>query len=626
MSEDLEKKIKVLERKLRLFEEAMHQTTVLRKKYDEARESLKSMNTLLEQKVVERTQKVEDEHKYLQAIINSVETPIMVIKEDYSVDLMNSVLYKKIDFSLVKDVNNPKCYEVSYRRSTPCHQDNHPCLLQKVLATKKHEKLIHKHFSEDGEKHYIERSASPLFDKENKCIGIIESANDVTEYLEVQDELREQKSVLDFQAHHDALTGLPNRLLFNDRLNQSIEKAKRNKERLAVFFIDLDRFKEINDSLGHKSGDIVLQEVSSRITSIIRKEDTVSRLGGDEFTILMTELHRAQDASLLAQKILDVLSEPIQIEENTLYVSSSIGISLYPQDDTDAQNLLKYADAAMYKAKAEGRNNFQFYSFEMTQMAFEHVAMESSLRQGVDNGEFVVYYQPQIDGESGQFLGMEALVRWNHPTLGMVYPLKFIPLAEEIGLIIALDRFVMKTAMKQIVEWYAKGLNPGVMALNLSMKQLHQKDFIDVIKNMLEETQCKPEWIELEVTENNIMTNQEDAIKLLHQLTDIGIKLAIDDFGTGYSSLSYLSRLPIDKLKIDKSFIQELPFHQEDVAITRAIIALAKSLNLRVIAEGVETKEQKDFLVANGCKSIQGYFYAKAISYDNLEKMLTAKS
>jgi len=221
---------------------------------------------------------------------------------------------------------------------------------------------------------------------------------------------------------------------------------------------------------------------------------------------------------------------------------------------------------------------------------------------------------------------MEALVRWNHPTLGMVYPLKFIPLAEEIGLIIALDRFVMKTAMKQIVEWYAKGLSPGVMALNLSMKQLHQKDFMDVVKNMLEETQCKPEWIELEVTESNIMTNPEDTIKLFHQLTDIGIKLAIDDFGTGYSSLSYLSRLPIDKLKIDKSFIQELPFHQEDVAITRAVIALSKSLNLRVIAEGVETKEQKDFLVANGCKSIQGYFYARAMSYDNLEKMLTATS
>ena len=435
-------------------------------------------------------------------------------------------------------------------------------------------------------------------------------------------ELTEQKDILDYQAHYDLLTGLSNRVLFNDRLEQAVEKAKRQDGRFALLFIDLDRFKQINDSLGHSVGDKVLQIIAKRLQSVVRKEDSISRLSGDEFTILIQDLKQVTDASFLAQKIISSLAEAINIENHTLYITSSIGISIFPNDGLDANNLLKYADAAMYKAKEEGRNNFQYYSSEMTEKAFERVVMEASIRKALDNNEFVVYYQPQVDGRTDKLVGMEALVRWLHPNVGLVFPDKFIPLAQETGLILAIDQWVMNSAMKQITKWYEMGLNPGILALNLSMRQLGQEGCVDKLGLMLKESGCRPEWLELEVTEGEIMKNPENAIDVLKKISNMGIELAVDDFGTGYSSLSYLKRLPIDKLKIDKSFVNGLPDDEEDVSIARAIIALAHSLKLSVIAEGVETKEQKEFLVENGCDFIQGYFYSKPIPSDEMEKML----
>ncbi|MDO8454734.1 MAG: GGDEF domain-containing phosphodiesterase, partial [Sulfurimonas sp.] len=355
---------------------------------------------------------------------------------------------------------------------------------------------------------------------------------------------------------------------------------------------------------------------------IVKKRDAISRMGCYEFSNIVEDLRNGQDASLLANKIVKLLAQPITIDEHVLYISSSIGISIYPDDGVSSGNLIKYADAAMYKAKDEGRNNFQYYSAEMTELAFERVMMDTSLRKALKNGDFVVYYQPQVNGESDEITGMEALVRWKHPTMGLVPPSKFIPLAEETGMIIPLDQYVMRTAMKQMVQWHNQGLKHGVVALNLAIKQLNQKDFIPMLKRMLEETKCKSEWIELEVTEGQIMTNPDEAIKILKQIHEMGIRLAVDDFGTGYSSLSYLKRLPIDKLKIDQSFIRDLPEDEEDAAIAKAIIALSKSLNLRVIAEGVETQEQKEFLVANGCNHIQGYFYAKPMSASEMGEVL----
>ncbi len=423
-------------------------------------------------------------------------------------------------------------------------------------------------------------------------------------------------------AHFDSLTGLPNRELFYDLLSQSIKKAKRHKNELALLFVDLDRFKQINDSLGHTLGDKVLQAVAARLNNCIRKEDSLARLGGDEFIILMDDLKKGENASLLAQKIIDSLAEPIYIDEHTFYVTASIGISLYPQDDKDLHTLLRYADTAMYKAKKEGKNNFQFYASEMTDLAVENVVMQANMHTALENGEFVVYYQPQINAETLQHIGMEALVRWEHPSMGLITPSMFLSLAEETGFIVSLDQWVMKRAMNQMLQWKKKGLNPGILALNLSVKQLHQKDFISLFKSMLIETGCNAECLELEVTESQIMNHPEDAITVLNKLRNMGIELAIDDFGTGYSSLSYLKRLPIAKLKIDKTFICGLPDDEEDVGIAKAVIALAKSLKLSVIAEGVETQEQRDFLVKHGCENIQGYYYSKPLLAHEMEKML----
>ena len=433
-------------------------------------------------------------------------------------------------------------------------------------------------------------------------------------------EIKKQKDVLYDQAHHDALTGLPNRVLFNDRLEHGIEQAKRHKTEIALFFIDLDHFKQINDSLGHPIGDRVLIAVTERLKAKIRKEDTLARLGGDEFTIIIEDITKVEDISLLAQKILNVLIQPIHVEGHTLYISCSIGISLYPRDDTNADNLIKYADTAMYRAKEEGRNNFQFYAAEMTALALERVVMETNLRQALKKEEFFIYYQSQIDAHSEKLTGVEALIRWQHPVKGLILPEKFIPLAEETGLIIEIDQWVMKTAMKQMTKWYQEGLEPGVLALNLSMRQLRHVDLIQTLQENMSATNFKPEWLEFEVTEGQVMKKPEESIIKLQQISDMGIKVVIDDFGTGYSSLAYLKRLPVDKLKIDQSFVKGVPDDKEDAAIIKAIIALAKSLSLELIAEGVETEAQKEFLVECGCDHLQGYYYCKPMPADDIEK------
>ncbi len=467
-----------------------------------------------------------------------------------------------------------------------------------------------------------ELSLSVLKDEHGVLKGVISYLKDITRRKKAEDALENQKNVLDYQAHHDSLTGLPNRIFFNKKLKEGIDKAKINENKLALFFIDLDYFKEINDSLGHDVGDEVLKIVTDRLKDSLRKEDIAARLGGDEFTVIMQDLENGEDASLLAAKIIKSLSTPMEIDGNKLQISSSIGISIYPDDSDSEKNLLKYADIAMYRAKDEGRSNFQFYNTEMIELVLERIKMESNLRNALKNEDFVVYYQAQVDGRSSQLIGMEALVRCTHSKMGIVPPSMFIPLAESTGMIIELDRFVMKTAMTQWSKWYSEGFTPGVLAMNLSVKQLQEKDFIAVFKDMIVETNCKPEWLELEVTEGQIISDPKEAVKILNQISDMGVELAVDDFGTGYSSLSYLKELPINKLKIDQSFVQDLPDDENDIVITKTIIALAKSLNLRVIAEGVETKEQRDFLVENGCDNIQGHYYSNPKSAEDMVAIL----
>ncbi|MBU1659325.1 EAL domain-containing protein [bacterium] len=492
--------------------------------------------------------------------------------------------------------------------------------MKKLLT--KHKKILNKtvHQRKDGTIYHVQAYIHAL--KYNGMDAFVIFDTDISQTVESQKLLKEQEHKLTHLVNHDTLTNLPNRSLLKDRLSQDIIALKKSFNKLALLFIDLDQFKKINDSLGHHRGDEVLLEISKKLQSLVKAGDTLARLGGDEFAIILKDINNIQEALKLAQSVTAIIKEPIQISGTTLFISSSIGISLYPQDAKDEHDLIKFADAAMYKAKDEGRDNFQFYSSEMTTLAFERVVMESSLRMAIKENQFVVYYQPQVDALTNTITGMEALVRWEHPSIGLVPPNKFIPLAEEIGLIVELDRIVMKKAMKQFATWYGNGLKPGILALNLAIKQLNSKDFLATLLHIIKETGFNSEWLELEITEGQLMNNPEAAIEKLKQISSFGINIAIDDFGTGYSSLTYLKRLPLDKLKIDKSFVRDLPSDEEDVAITKAIIALTKSLNLQLIAEGVETQEQKEFLINNGCHNIQGFLYAKPMPAQEITKLL----
>jgi len=493
-------------------------------------------------------------------------------------------------------------------------------LMERLFGDSDHilNKTIHKR--KDGSLYYVQSYIHHITYHGNPAYVIFDT--DITQEIELQKEYEEQTKMLHHQAHHDSLTNLPNRTLFKDRLTQAILSAKHNKEKFALLFIDLDQFKKINDSLGHHVGDKVLIEAATRLQSIIKEEDTLARLGGDEFTIILKDIQNIQNVSIIAQKLVNIMQDPITINKHNLYVTSSIGISIYPDDAKTADNLVKYADAAMYKAKDEGRDNFQFYSRDMTAFAFERVIMESSLRIAIKEDQFEVYYQPQFEAKSHKIRGMEALIRWNHPTLGLVSPAKFIPIAEENGLIVEIDRIVMKKAMAQFVSWYEMGLTPGVLSLNLAMKQLSQQDFTAFLLQSMNTLKFHAHWLELEITEGQVMNNPESSIEKLKQINEMGIEIAIDDFGTGYSSLSYLKKLPLDKLKIDRSFVRDIPDDEDDMAITKAIIALGKSLNLTLIAEGVETEEQRDFLIENECDLIQGYLYSPPKPEDEIERLL----
>lgn len=466
-------------------------------------------------------------------------------------------------------------------------------------------------------------SRMPLKNAKQEIVGMLGTYEDITERRNLEIQLKHQTEILKHQAHHDELTQLPNRTLFNNRLQYAIEKAKRAQTAFAVHFIDLDQFKKINDSLGHDIGDDVLKTIATRIRHAIRAEDTLARLGGDEFTILQESLKTPQDAIILAQKILNATHDPIQVAEHTFLLSNSIGISLYPKDAETPEDLLKFADSAMYRAKDEGRNNFQFYTKELSNNAFEQLSMQSSLRQALRQQEFLVYYQPQYHAVTEQLIGMEALVRWQHPTKGLLPPIMFIPIAEESNLIVELDRQVMRMALHQFKHWMDMGLKPGRLSLNLTAKHLQQNDFIDTIQTLLKDSRCQPEWIEFEITESNLMENLEKMSCKLQQLKKLGIHISIDDFGTGYSSLAYLKRLPFTKLKIDKSFILDLPQDEEDAVITKTIIAMADSLGLTVLAEGVETVEQKTFLITHHCYHHQGFYYSRPISSDEMTQKLS---
>ena len=464
-----------------------------------------------------------------------------------------------------------------------------------------------RNYRKDGSLFWNDLSVSPVLDETGRVAHFVWVINDVTE--------REQhEELLEYQANHDALTGLPNRNLLADRITQSLANAHRYNMPVAVLFIDLDNFKFVNDSLGHALGDRMLIIQADRLHKSIRSGDTVARYGGDEFVVVVSNLEKSEDAASVAQNIQELVSRPFTIDGHEFGITCSIGISLYPKDGHDVDSLLKNADAAMYRAKEQSRNSFQFYTSEMNDRVVERMVIERHLRHALEMGQLEMHYQPQIELTNGRIVGVEALLRWHSPDLGTVPPSRFIPLAEETGLIVPIGEWVLKTCCEQNKAWQDAGLTPLTISVNISARQLQKKDLSGDIAGILRETGLKPRFLELEIVESMVMKDVESAMVIMNELKSLGIQLAMDDFGTGYSSLSYLKRFPFDRLKIDLSFVRDIMTDPESASIARTIIAMAHNLNLRAIAEGVETKEQLDYLRLHGCDEIQGFYVSPPVN------------
>ncbi|HVB58905.1 MAG TPA: EAL domain-containing protein [Candidatus Acidoferrales bacterium] len=467
----------------------------------------------------------------------------------------------------------------------------------------------------NGVESAIEDSAAPIHDRQGRVTGAVIVFHDVSAAKAMTVQMSEL-------AQHDFLTGLPNRAYLNDRIAQAITAAHRHNSKFAVLFLDLDHFKHINDSLGHPIGDTLLQSVSKRLVSCVRASDTVSRQGGDEFVVLLSEVAHAKNAALCAQKLLTMLKAPNFIGHHGLEISASIGISIYPDDGMDPETLIKTADTAMYQAKEHGRNNYKFFEQQMAIRAVERQSIEEDLRGALERQEFVLQYQPKIDLQTGTITGAEALLRWLHPQRGLVSPVMFVPVAEDSGLILPIGMWVRREACKQVRAWQNAGLPALPIAVNISVVEFRDQNFLESIRAILKETRLEPRCLELELTESVLMQHAEATTSVLQQLKAMGVQLAVDDFGTGYSSLSYLRRFPIDALKIDRSFVNEITSNPDDATIVRAVISMGRSLKQRVIAEGVETREQLAFLQNQQCAEGQGYYFSQPVFPQEFAKLL----
>ena len=465
-----------------------------------------------------------------------------------------------------------------------------------------------------GEIIHAEWYNTPLIDSDGKTIGVASLVQDITERLNTE-------RTIHYMAHHDTLTGLPNRRLMQDRLNQAILHARRHQKHVALLFLDLDRFKLVNDTLGHETGDYVLRDIAKRLNAAVREGDTVSREGGDEFLIILPDLDKPDFAQQIANKILLEMAKPIEASGQELTVTASIGISHYPNDATDVQQLLKHADSAMYQAKDAGRNTARFFTSDLNFLLSKRLEVESRLRRGIERNEFFLRYQPQVDMLSGRIVGVEALIRWNDPQNGEIFPKDFISIAEELGLIVPLGEWVFRTACQQIKAWNQEGYRDVSVSVNLSPRQFVSRKLLPSMKLALMETGIDPSRIDLEITESMAMRNLDQTIEILAELRRLGATVSVDDFGVGYSSLGQLRRLPAQTLKIDASFISQIPEDTNSCSITEAIIAMAKRLRLRTVAEGVETAAQLEFLRANGCDAYQGYLFAKPLTTAEITAM-----
>jgi len=490
--------------------------------------------------------------------------------------------------------------------------DYHEKLLRGEIANYSRE---HRCVRKDGQSIWADITLSAVNGRDGRPTHLISVIQDVTARKQAAEQLNNHL------AKHDMLTNLPNRDLFRDRMVHAMARAKRNGTMMALMVLDFDRFKEINDTLGHAIGDRVLQAVAGILKESLRQVDTIARLGSDEFTLILEDVAQADQAAALAERILQIFSKPLVIDGREIYVTASTGITLYPHDVDSVDALLQTADIAMHHAKEEGGNSYEFYVPEMGEHAAADLDMENLLRRALEQQEFTLHYQPKVSVKSGRITGIEALLRWNSKELGSISPAKFIPLAEKTGLIVPIGEWVLRTACAQNKAWQEQGLPPLLLSVNLSMRQFRQKNLLEMITAALRDSGLKPCFLELEITESMIMLRPEKAIALLRQVHQLGVQLSVDDFGTGYSSLAYLKRFPVQKLKIDQSFMQDLTVDRDDAGIVTAVVAMAKSLGLKVVAEGVETAEQLAFLAKLECDEYQGYYFSRPVPASELTRL-----
>lgn len=556
---------------------------------------------------------------YLNAILNS--SPALISIRD----LNGNIMLASEHYKMLAEVNESEALGNDFFDTYPMEMAQ--TLWDSDSATSKATQVIESELEvrhKDGALHTYLMLKFPLRDQEGQIFSVCSICTDITERKLAEDAAREQQSRLNFMAFHDALTGLPNRSLFYDRLNHGLARAQRHQSKLGLMMVDVDRFKTVNDTLGRDAGDQMLKTLSRKLVGELRKMDTVARLGSDEFIVILENIHNVGDARRVADKVLKRLAEPLVIHNQTVQNSVSIGISVYPQDGQVADELLKRADIAMHKAKESGKNNYLYFTEGMDSSAVKFLVLEKDLRRAIAENQLRVYYQPQVDLQTGALVGVEALVRWQHPERGLISPSHFIPLAEESGLIVPLGEWLLREAGRQQKEWMEAGLHVGKIALNLSPRQLRQRDFADRLQAILEEMALPAKYLEFEITETSAMEHAGETVSTLTRLNQMGLSLAIDDFGTGYSSLAYLKRFPIQKLKIDRSFIHDIHTDPNDASIAQSIIGLAHNMMLHVVAEGVENEQQASWLRKRGCDQAQGFLYAQAVPASKLESYFSA--
>lgn len=550
--------------------------------------------------ITERKQ-VEDRLRQSAVVFESTAEGVMITNASQEIIAVNKAFTEITGFSAEEAIGKNPCILKSEHQDATFfhnmwHENNQTGRWQGEIWNRR----------KSGEVHPVWMTISVVRDPDGQVVNYVGVFSDITAIKHSQEQL-------DHLAHHDPLTDLPNRLLLSARLTYALEQARRENHRLALLFLDLDRFKNVNDTLGHPIGDRLLQMVAARLREHLRECDTVARIGGDEFVVIVDKVDEPTDVTVVAQKLLDLLVEPFVVGSDELHLGASIGIAIFPKDGEDMATLLKNADTAMYLAKEQGRNTYCFYTTELGIEAEERFYLESRMRHALERNEFQLHYQLQVDMETGRVIGAEALLRWQHPELGLVSPVRFIPLAEDTGIILPIGEWVLHEACRQFVAWRRAGLELERIAVNLSGVQVQRGDLVATVRKALQETGIAPCHLELEITESQIMRHPEQAAVILDGLQELGVELAIDDFGTGYSSLSYLKRFPLDNLKVDKSFVQDIPQDANDAAIVRAVIALADNLQLRVTAEGVETEAQRDFLLAHGCRIAQGWLFGRPL-------------